>query len=179
MPVLYYLRLPKAFKHPRRVATTSGGIRRGASSRIDIGELACHPHIANDTIMEPWSAEPVSLEIRFLVIQRPKFDFWRVTTLDMREYKRLVCLVIEEECFKHVTEFNVTGLTELMNVAIGRGCFSAAAGCFYAVDCPKLRQLVIGEDPESDVVARGTSGDNGACNQWSTLELKSRRGKKK
>ena len=81
------------------------------------------------------------------------------TVLDLSRFTRLRRLEIGDHCMSYVTTVNITGLTELESVTIGKNSFTKSKNGvlipypdhhFYLKDCPKLKSLKIDHFSFSD-----------------------------
>ena len=82
------------------------------------------------------------------------------TVLDLSRFTRLRTLEIGDHCMSYVTTVNITGLTELESVTIGKNSFTKSKNGvlilpypdrhFYLKNCPKLKSLKMGHFSFSD-----------------------------
>ena len=82
------------------------------------------------------------------------------TVLDLSRFTRLRRLEIGDHCMSYVTTVNITGLTELESVTIGKNSFTKSKNGvlilpypdrhFYLKNCPKLKSLKMGHFSFSD-----------------------------
>ena len=82
------------------------------------------------------------------------------TVLDLSRFTRLRTLEIGDHCMSYVTTVNITGLTELESVTIGKNSFTKSKNGvlilpypdrhFYLKNCPKLKSLIISHFSFSD-----------------------------
>ena len=78
--------------------------------------------------------------------------------LDLSRFLQLKSLSVGDHCFSYVNEVNITGLSELESVEIGRSSFTKHKNGsdkdpnrhFYLKNCPSLRELRIGRYSFSD-----------------------------
>ena len=80
--------------------------------------------------------------------------------LDLSRFTRLKTLEIGDHCMSYVTTVNITGLSELERVVIGKDSFTKSKNGvniipypdhhFYLKNCPKLKSLKIGHFSFSD-----------------------------
>ena len=78
---------------------------------------------------------------------------WR--DLDLMLFPDLRELRVGDNCFKSVESVRVVHFYELESVVIGKNSFTGSMDyaepcCFILIDCPKLRELIIGENSFSD-----------------------------
>ena len=81
-----------------------------------------------------------------------------VQLLDLSRFAKLRELKVGDECFIHVNELRVIGLSELERVVIGENSFTKHKNGygndpnrhFYLKDCPKLKSLKMGRYSFSD-----------------------------
>ena len=116
------------------------------------------------------------------------------TVLDLSRFESVRSVVIGDESFMYVSEFNITGFSELESVEIGMNSFTKkrkgygndANRHFYLKNCPKLRSLRMGRYSFSDytvceienvdaleVIEMGDVNYWSGCFYWSSLELNS------
>lgn len=83
--------------------------------------------------------------------------------MDIREWKlceckRLVELVVGDECVEYVSELKLVGLKCLEKMKIGMNCFSKSeGGCLEVSECEQLKSVKLGD---------------GCCVNWSSFTLK-------
>ena len=76
---------------------------------------------------------------------------------DLSECKRLVELVVGNNCLQYLEEWKLSGFKCLERVEIGMGCMCEGEGCFEVSECEKLRRMVIGKE---------------SCVKWSSFVMK-------
>ena len=80
------------------------------------------------------------------------------TVLDLSRFESVRSVMIGDESFMYVSEFNITGFSELQSVVTGEKSFTKkkdsysqdANRHFYLKNCPKLRSLRMGRYSFSD-----------------------------
>ena len=80
------------------------------------------------------------------------------TVLDLSKFESVRSVVIGDESFMYVSEFNITGFSELESVEIGMNSFTQHKNScgnnpdrhFYLKNCPKLKSLKMGRYSFSD-----------------------------
>ena len=80
------------------------------------------------------------------------------TVLDLSRFESVRSVMIGDESFMYVSEFNITGFSELQSVVIGKKSFTKkkdsysqdANRHFYLNGCPKLKSLRMGGYSFSD-----------------------------
>ena len=116
------------------------------------------------------------------------------TVLDLSRFESVRSVVIGDESFMYVSEFNITGFSELESVEIGMNSFTKkrkgygndANRHFYLKNCPKLRSLRMGRYSFSDytvieienvdvleVIEMGDLNEESYNFDYASLELKS------
>ena len=116
------------------------------------------------------------------------------TVLDLSRFESVRSVVIGDESFMYVSEFNITGFSELESVEIGMNSFTKkkdsysqdANRHFYLKNCPKLRSLRMGDYSFSDyseieienvdvleVIEMGDLNEKSYNFYYASLELKS------
>ena len=188
MPRLTNVYLPNAFEYKDGV-TIRGGTHFIPLSRIDIGALQRYvPHEYCMSILRG------SDEMTDLVIGDYACPFDSVTAFDLSVYPRLKSVTIGDYGFEYVNVFNITGLSELESVEIGKNSFTRHKNGygydpnrhFYLKDCPKLKSLKMGRYSFSDytvieiedvdaleVIEMGDLNKVSANFYYASLELKS------
>ena len=80
-----------------------------------------------------------------------------INVLDLSEVKKLKRIEIGDDCFEHVNEVKLIGLSELQNVVVGMNSFTIKNNWsndsnrhFYLKNCPKLKSLKMGRYSFSD-----------------------------
>ena len=102
------------------------------------------------------------------------------TVLDLSRFTRLRSLEIGDYCLNYVTTVNMTGLSALESVVIGKKSFMEA-DCFSLKNCQKMKTLSIGNNsfvPCSvieieNVDALEVIEMSDSCFYYASLELKS------
>ena len=77
----------------------------------------------------------------------------RICEWDLSRCKELTELVVGDNCFQHVKEFKLIGMSKLKSVEIGMNSFTEnvnGKGIFCVKYCPKLKSLKIGRYSFSD-----------------------------
>ena len=116
------------------------------------------------------------------------------SVFDMSGFVYLKEVKVGSECFQFVNELNITGLSELESVVIGKNCFTQHKNSygndsnrhFYLKNCPKLKSLKIGRYSFSDytvceienvdaleVIEIGGMNEDSDNFYYASLELKS------
>ena len=116
------------------------------------------------------------------------------SVFDMSGFVYLKEVKVGSECFQFVNELNITGLSELESVVIGKNCFTQHKSSygndsnrhFYLKNCPKLKSLKIGRYSFSDytvceienvdaleVIEIGGMNEDSDNFYYASLELKS------
>ena len=116
------------------------------------------------------------------------------TVLDLSKFESVRSVVIGDESFMYVSEFNITGFSELESVEIGMNSFTKEKNSsgndpnrhFYLKNCPKLKSLKMGRYSFSDysvceienvdaleVIEMGDLDEVSHNFCWASLELKS------
>ena len=93
-----------------------------------------------------------------LIVPSNSLNDVSLTVLDLTRFKRLKKIVIGDECFIHVEEVKMIGLSELRSVVIGMNSFTQHKNDygydpnrhFYLKNCPKLKSLKMGRFSFSD-----------------------------
>ena len=144
--------LPGAFEYKNDV-TMRGSTHIIPLSQIDIGALHPFFNIPSPEMYEYcMSILRGSDEMTDLVIGGYACPFDSVTAFDLSVYPRLKSVTIGDYGFEYVNVFNITGLSELESVEIGRSSFTKktyggdndSTRHFYLKDCPKLKSLKMG-----------------------------------
>ena len=158
MPRLTNVYLPNAFEYKDGV-TIRGSTHFIPLSRIDIGALHPFFNIQTPEMYEYcMSILRGSDEMTDLVIGDYACPFDSVTAFDLSVYPRLKSVTIGDYGFEYVNVFNITGLSELESVEIGKNSFTRHKNGyannpnrhFYLKDCPKLKSLKMGRYSFSD-----------------------------
>ena len=76
---------------------------------------------------------------------------------ELSECRRLVELVVGDDCLQYVKGLSLIGFERLEKVEIGVRCFCKSASCFEVSECEKLRSVKMGD---------------GCCVNWSSFVLK-------
>ena len=188
-----------AFKYKDDV-TMRGSTHFIPLSQIDIGEfgyysvLPRHIPIATVFDMEDWNA--LDTNVAEIIVNSGALNAPSMTVLDLTRFSHLESLTIGEYCFKYVSVFNITGLSELESVEIGGNSFTKYTNTnditadsnrhFYLKNCPKLKSLKMGHYSFSDytvceiedvdaleVIEMGELNEKSANFDYASLELKS------
>ena len=133
-------------------------------------------------------------EMTHKIILEYACPFDSVTAFDLSVYPRLKSVTIGDYGFEYVNVFNITGLSELESVEIGKNSFTKNKNGygydpnrhFYVKNCPKLKSLKMGRYSFSDYTVIEIENvdaleviEMGDLNEWSysfhlaSLELKS------
>ena len=81
-----------------------------------------------------------------------------ITKWEVLDLKNLKVLKIGNNCLQHVSSFTLKSMKKLKRVEIGVGCFANEGDAFEVNDCPKLKNVQIG---------------NGSCRNWAEMDMKS------
>ena len=92
-------------------------------------------------------------EVTDLVIGLKACSFENVTSFDVSKYPKLKTLRIGNNAFTHTSMLNITGLSQLESVVIGKNSFTKKKNDygydpnrhFFLKNCPKLKSLKIGD----------------------------------
>ena len=76
---------------------------------------------------------------------------------ELSECKRLVELVVGDNCLQYVKGLSLIGFERLEKVEIGVRCFCKSASCFEVSKCEKLKSVKLGD---------------GCCAKWSSFVMK-------
>ena len=69
-------------------------------------------------------------------------ESWSI--LDFQKMPLLRTLKVEKNCFAHVNEVRLIGMSALESVLIGSKSFGSGKGCFMLKECPLVRELKMG-----------------------------------
>ena len=157
MPNLASVYLPNAFLYKYDDVTVRGSTHFTSPSQLVIGDLYPFFRIQTAEMYEYClNILEGSDEITDLVVGNYVCPFENVTAFDLSVYPRLETLRIGNESFVYVSEFNITGFSELQSVVIGKKSFTKSNygndpnRHFYLKSCPKMRELKIGSGSFSD-----------------------------
>ena len=125
--------------------------------------MAEHPslprHNSNATVRSVDELVSLASSVTEIIIDNGVSDS-NFTVLDLSRFTRLRTLEIGDHCMSYVTTVNITGLTELESVTIGKNSFTKSKNGvlilpypdrhFYLKNCPKLKSLIISHFSFSD-----------------------------
>ena len=128
-----------------------------------MGELANHPCVIPKpplavTVTNWNQLNTLSKTVTELTVPSNSLNDASLTVLDLSRFRRLKKIVIGDECFMHVDELRLIGLSELKSVEIGMYSFTQHRNSdgddpnrhFYLKNCPKLKSLKMGRFSFSD-----------------------------
>ena len=168
-------------------------------SSVDISALANHPSLflynSNATVRSVDELVSLDSSVTEIIIDNGVSDS-NFTVLDLSRFTRLRTLEIGDHCMSYVTTVNITGLTELESVTIGKDSFTKSKNGvlilpyedrhFYLKNCPKLKSLKMGRYSFTDytvceienvdaleVIEIGDLNEYSTNFHYASLELKS------
>ena len=127
-----------------------------------MGELANHPCILKPPLavtVTNWNQlNTLNTTVTEITVANNSLNDAPPTVLDLSRFRRLKKIMIGDECFMHVDELRLIGLSELKSVEIGMCSFTKHKSNygndpnrhFYLKDCPKLKSLKMGRYSFSD-----------------------------
>ena len=127
-----------------------------------MGELANHPCILKPPLtvtVTNWNQfNTLNTTVTEITVANNSMNDASLTVLDLSRFRRLKKIMIGDECFMHVDELRLIGLSELKSVEIGMYSFTKHKSNygndpnrhFYLKNCPKLKSLKIGDYSFSD-----------------------------
>lgn len=109
----------------------------------------------------------ITVDMNELVIPSGYCNNESFKTLDLRLFKSLRRIWVNEGSLMYVKMVRIVGLNELENITIGNSCFTLNRNYvvkdsqrrFYMTDCAKLKQLVVGDSSFSDYSVCAISND--------------------
>ena len=100
----------------------------------------------------------VNSDIEVLIVDFCVCNDESCTALDLSSYVSLKVFEVGDDCFRHVNEVKLIGLSQLERVVIGKNCFTKHKNScgndpnrhFYLKNCERVRELKMGHHSFSD-----------------------------
>ena len=152
MPLLATVTLPNAFLY------------YDEWSVVNAGELANHPNLIPHTptanVFNVNDLNALNSTVTEIIVENRCCRDPSFTVLDLTRFTNVRRIVIGHDAFMYVNEVKLIGLSELESVEIGMNSFTKFKNTwqitsdpnrhFYLKNCPKLKELRIGEYSFSD-----------------------------